>query len=464
MTNNTNNGSVFFGTRASSTGYVISAGGILADFTGRNCVFDFENNTNYGSIEGSIMGGCPRAGGLIGLLEWKPHSIRGNANNGKINISFTDVQNDFTGGVIGLYGGMNGAVMKDNLNNGNVTSISNNQKSVVCGLVCTSTNSVQLYISNSVNKGTVEGTQAYGISSAKVYPNNIVSMGVVNGKDSAYSFWGSAGESSTTVYGFADICVSCANTVKLFYKNESDGNYQLSGDSTLLDVLLNEEVEKQGYSLRWDNNLLLVEPSVIHIHIGYPVFFDDDGLTGMRLQQCVPKEVFKYHLFASTSHPTSSNEFSELSPIHEDIDLIPHYRVTISGGWNGTFFANVTSSVALKDFEIPSEVFKYHLFVYGTSPSSASNEYKESSTVEGDVDLVALCKVTVNGGANGTYYVEGGRTFDECGIAEEVWVQYHLFENGSEPSTTNEIVKDTVIDEDIDVVPYCMITIKGELN
>jgi len=148
----------------------------------------------------------------------------------------------------------------------------------------------------------------------------------------------------------------------------------------------------------WDRYLNLATPKNIHIHIGDPVNYDKDAIAGNPLQEC----------------------------------------------------------------GVSSEAFKYHFFAKGATPS-VSNEYKKTTIINDDVDLVPYFMIEINSGLNGTFYVEAisGKTLEECGIASELF-EYHLFEEGADPATSDEFFANTVIERDLDLVTYYMITVEEE--
>ena len=197
---------------------------------------------------------------------------------------------------------------------------------------------------NCVNNGTVEGTNAYGISNAINIANNVVSMGVVNGKNVSYSFWDGYCRPEALLYGLSDTCVNCSNDVVLFTIN-SDGRYQTLNNDSLV-ALLNVEAEKKVYELRWDENLVLSVPTIT-VHIGSPVNRYVKVLSGTALEdsgvQC------NYHYFIKGSYPSSSNEFKRTTIINNDMDLVPYFMVTVTGEISGTFFVEANGIHYLVD-------------------------------------------------------------------------------------------------------------------
>jgi len=304
--------------------------------------------------------------------------------------------------------------MTDNANYGHLITDCPNIDNVVCGLICvdTSVTGTGVNIENCVNKGSVEGAKAYGISNTISGANNVVSMGVVNGKDeeSSYSFWGKTGI-GTSIYGLTDVCVlNCdGNTVNLFEMNESDKKYHtVTDNNAIVDSLLNEEADRKGYYLRWDRNLMLRKPIIIHIHIGSPVNLYEEAYIEMTLEECgIPDDVLQYHLFINGTNASSTNEFNKTTMIYSDIDLVPYYLITIEG-IDILRYIEASEENTLEGCGIRSDVFKCHLFKKGSDPST-SNEINKTKIIEGDLVLVPYYMVTVSGEIiNGTYYVNAG--------------------------------------------------------
>jgi len=344
LINNTNNGKATLRIEKENE-HLLYLGGLIGYINEKNnhpeSVTELENNTNNGSIEGSFKKGKVYSGGLFGYILTKGKTtIRGNTNNGIVNISHTDGSCDYIGGIIGIFEGSSGQNMSDTANYGCVSSNSNIEQSAVCGLVCVSSGSKKINIENCVNQGTVEGTKAYGISNGQIKGKSIVSMGVVNGKNESYSFWETTWNEATLLYCLNETCVNCSDNVMFFKKNESDGKYQTMNErNDIVYSLLNEEAEKNEYYLRWDRNLTLINPMIIHIDS--PVNQDVRVLNGLTMEECgVSSEILKYHLFVKGLDPSTSNEYKKNTIIDFGIDtvLVPYYKITIKGIINGTHF------------------------------------------------------------------------------------------------------------------------------
>jgi len=455
VVDNVNYGSFSFDAAIKQESSMTSVGGLIGSVSDSHITL--ENNTNRGSIEGRLDNGDFDCGGLIGFFcPLANPVIRLNTNYGNIKLERKSIREPDVAGLFGDYIGRRDAVVIDSENFGDVSCTTNHKSARVCGLLCGS-NSIN--IENCVNKGNVEGTNAYGITNQCEKCNNIVSMGVIKGNGTYVKQFWNYGESVSKLYGMHDNCINCNNGVTPFELN--DGYYYTLGDSPIrVDALLNNEAESKHYHY-WDINLDLALPDIVHVRIEDPVNFDKDTFGGNPLQKCnVPAEVFrKYHLFEKGS---TTKEYTPVTTVNRNVVLVPLYGVTINGGKNGTYPAGASGRTKLGDCGIPNEIFECHLFEAGSEPST-SDEYKKESVVDRSLDLVTYYRVMVNGGKNGTFFVEtGSKTkLGNCGIPGEVF-ESHLYEVGSDPSTSDEYTRYTVIDKNLDLVTYCKVTVEEE--
>jgi len=458
ISSNKNEGNIFFNMQSS---YEVAVGGILGASGGEGVTVSLSENTNKGFIKGTVASGS--IGGIVGDMHTKIiMKTSGAFNYGDIDVKCLNSGSCDVGGIIAEVASNSGSVsVQDSENFGSLKSTSR-----VCGIVCGSN---QISVDNVVNKGSLEGNSAFGIvyASLSASGTNVVSMGDVKGKSASYQFW-SNGRSNNNVFGMKDNCVNCNGIT--FFEMDSTGYYYPVGGSSRVDETLNTLAARYGYKT-WDRYLNLATPKNIHIHIGDPVNYDKDAIAGNPLQECgVSSEAFKYHFFAKGATPSVSNEYKKTTIINDDVDLVPYFMIEINSGLNGTYFVEATGSKTLEQCGLPSELFNYHLFVKGSNPT-ASNEYKKDHVVTESLDLVAYHQITINGKTrsnsvlSGTYYCEafGGKTLGQCGIPDEVF-EYHLFNKGTTPSSANEYKKESLIEHDVNLVAYYMITVKGVLT
>jgi len=88
-----------------------------------------------------------------------------------------------------------------------------------------------------------------------------------------------------------------------------------------------------------------------------------------------------------------------------DSDLTLKKLIVIHVGGKVNVNSEAFPGMMLKECDIPSEVFKYHLFEKGENPS-AQNEYNKASVIYDDIDLVPYYLITVKGELTGTFFVE----------------------------------------------------------
>jgi len=153
----------------------------------------------------------------------------------------------------------------------------------------------------------------------------------VNGASESYSFWQSAIEVPTGMYGLSDKCANCDGSVTMFTKDPVDGKYYtIGGSKSLVQSLLNSEAQSNGYALRWDANLYLRRH--ITIHIGSPLNIDVVVMSGTTLESNdIPADVFKYHLFVDGTTPSKTNEYTKTTIVETEVQLIPYLLVSVGG-------------------------------------------------------------------------------------------------------------------------------------
>jgi len=120
--------------------------------------------------------------------------------------------------------------------------------------------------------------------------------------------------------------------VTLMEKDVSDGQYRTTDNKhSLVYPLLNKEANDNGYNLRWDANLMLRNPIIIHI--GGEVNQNITVLAGIPMGSSgVPDSLLnKYHLVPEGVNPSSSNEYKQDTIVDKTVELIPYHLVHISG-------------------------------------------------------------------------------------------------------------------------------------
>ena len=94
-----------------------------------------------------------------------------------------------------------------------------------------------------------------------------------------------------------------------------------------------------------------------------------------------------------------------------------------------------------------------------------SGAYKGCNVYKWDDKLYLIPPViTIHIGSpiNKDVKVYNGHPLEECG--ESDIFKYHLIPKGATPSSENEFTRTTIIEEQIELVPYHLIKISGEVN
>jgi len=392
MVNNQNYGDCLVGAKLGEDGISFCYGGIVGMME-QDVYAKLLNNINKGSIEGSYEGSKAILGGVFGSFDaYFTSIIRGNINYGNIKMSLTHnilyINWDFhVASIIGDYTSWNVATIKDNENFGNISIDTEedtpNGHTIVCGLVYGANDIV---LENCVNKGDVKGNRVYGITNQCTNCSNIVSMGSVNGKDYAYQFY-DLNERTSNIFGMKDSCVSCDDSVSLIEKNGD--YYHTVKDNSRVDTLLNNEAKsKQNFD--WDTNLDLVIPDIVFVHIEKPFDLYVFPYAGKTLEDEpeIPAEVFKYHLFAKGSNPSTSEEYTKATTINKNVVLVPYFKVTINGGVSGTYFVEANTGNLVENVPSLKEYMGDKRFAVGDSEHH--NMLSDQATITCDMDIIVI--------------------------------------------------------------------------
>ena len=105
---------------------------------------------------------------------------------------------------------------------------------------------------NSINKGDISGTNAYGISTKVTYAFGVVSMGNAKGTVNSHSLWSdSAGIEN--IYVLDKTCNNCQSATQIT-KNAA-GEYVIVGSNQRVDTVLNQiSIDKQ-FGIIWTQEL-----------------------------------------------------------------------------------------------------------------------------------------------------------------------------------------------------------------
>jgi len=129
---------------------------------------------------------------------------------------------------------------------------------------------------------------------------------------------------------------------------------------------------------------------------------------------------------------------------------------------------NISDNDYVTLFKFDTNDRKYHTIDNKkTIVSEILNEESSKKGYEKRWDRKLVLRTPINihigGIVNRNIEVFAGLTLDECGVPDDI-LDYHLVPNGITPTTANEITKDTVIEESVDLTPYYMIKISGEVS
>jgi len=220
-------------------------------------------------------------------------------------------------------------------------------------------------------------------------------MGEMKGSKESYSFWKSAGNTPTHVYGMNEQCSECDNNVALFELDGVSGHYRIiDGDHDFVATLLNEQVEKMNYSLGWTRYLRLENP--IFIYIGGEVDEKIHMFRGMTLEEAgVEEEIFDYHLVEKGEEPEPSKEIEKTTVIEEDMELTPYHLITVTGEVDELVYVEaVEDRESIAD---SSDDLKRYLDMkdYAVGDSDDNVVLKGEEEVTRDMEVVIMKRIVV---------------------------------------------------------------------
>jgi len=318
--------------------------------------FCFEFNTNNAKIE-VVVKSIPNyyIGGLIGkFIASSSVTIQGNINNAMVNVSNEisnrrdDNRNEYAGGIFGFITSAAGAAaggsitFLDTANYGNVIGIFKS-----CGIACSEQTNNNV-LRNCINRGIVEGKEAYGFSNVVGEAHSVVNLGKVS------SLWGRFSGTLDFVYTLGGTCENCGEDVTKIALNETDGRYHDDNGEEVAAVL-NEESNSKKYSRKWDRQLMIRAP--ITVHIGGNIGKDIELLIGATMEDCniTNSTILNCHFGKGDSKPTIMTELNRTTIVEEGLtELTPFFVVTMSGLVEEREYVKVGGSVnevtKLKDY------------------------------------------------------------------------------------------------------------------
>jgi len=185
--------------------------------------------------------------------------------------------------------------------------------------------------------------------------------------------------------------MNCDGNVTYIVTNETDSRYHTVDDNKyVVDLLLNNEADRDGFRMMWDHDLYLRRPIIIHI--GVPVNMRVKMLNGKPLGEVgFPDEVFTYHLVPEGTNPSASKEYRKTTIINEekDLELVPYYMITISGELTETIYVEANGEHNLGE---STDQLKQFLDSkkYAIGDIENNTVVDGSSTISGDMNLVII--------------------------------------------------------------------------
>lgn len=227
--------------------------GGLVGVIASNVTMDISRCVNSGMIVGGKKG---IVGGFVGEMQVST-SVKISAS---VNKQIVLGRGSYSAGLVGYasFDTSSSPATLSIINSENEDSISAGN-GMACGLFCVDIlcrNCLKSVVINSINKGNVGATIAYGISTTVTTARNVVSMGSVG--SGPFTFW----ESSTDVgmlYGREDKCIGCPSHVALFNFNWNTGFYEVVKTGDHVQDLLNDAAQRGHYGMLWTPKLDLTD-------------------------------------------------------------------------------------------------------------------------------------------------------------------------------------------------------------
>ena len=241
-----------------------NVGGLIgSEYDGTRVNISVLDSANTGAVSGMrVLGGV--LGGTRGATDMVI-TLAGATNAGAVTGRYNANAAGFVGS-LRLDDGSTVAVdIVDSTNAGEVRVLSGS----ACGFFCTDVvrDDVALRVRNSVNRGAINGSTAYGIAPYTREASCVVGLGALAGTEGAHAFW-EPNPRADTLLGLHETCANCTEVV-LFEKG-LHGLYETLGGGARPDVLLNDAVKEHGFGRSWTSALELT-PVRLDVAVGDPV-------------------------------------------------------------------------------------------------------------------------------------------------------------------------------------------------
>ena len=305
--------------------------GFVALFSyNNNTVFSIQNSVHDGPLqEQEVVGEC-YYGGFIAEANnnYETDIVISNVtNSGKWNIETTSDSSRFAG-IVGKIRSENSFPVRLFIAHSiNKQSLSH-KTGPACGLFCVDPNhnvGIKSTVMNSINKGDISGTNAYGISTKITYAFGVVSMGNAKGTVNSHSLWSdSAGIEN--IYVLDKTCNNCQSATQI--TKNSAGEYVIVGSNQRVDTVLNQiSIDKQ-FGIIWTQELDLT--TAVRVILDAPINKIVYVLPGSTFET-----VLTIHPFdIETLVPFNKTDETKLgldSVFYVDTIISMYYHVTLNG-------------------------------------------------------------------------------------------------------------------------------------
>lgn len=137
----------------------------------------------------------------------------------------------------------------------------------VCGFVCQNKygDIPGVQVCNSINRGSIEGRDAFGVTSVTPSSlNNVVNLGTVSGTTSSNCLFPQSMIAPST-FVLDGACSKSGLYTRAFKHNSSDGLYHTVGTKEDVQRLLNKVVMDEPFRMAWTSDLELVAPFTVTV-------------------------------------------------------------------------------------------------------------------------------------------------------------------------------------------------------
>ena len=273
------------------------------------------------------------------------------------------------------------------INNGNVTAFAD--KSSVCGLFFASnkpSRTLVTTITNSINKGAIQGDESYGIGGQVSHASNIVSMGMVTGNKRFPLFAQST--KNPFLYVLNKVCPKCINAT--VFKQKEQDYYTVDGNKRV-DKELNYRAMEQQFGVMWSNKLELTRG--IHVNVGKPVN------RMLVVEDSLPVKTFRNMITKfggiKTLHVVNKSEEKEIDDsqlFQFDSQIALCHKVVSQHEFEGTAFVEYQSQLNEAIPRIPEKFLNGAYSIRDTLINSVV--YHGNTIIKADTNITidALCK------------------------------------------------------------------------